>query len=142
MFPRLQFPLVSSVVVRRPSRQMSTRPSFWKSAAPSPPKTATTFAAQHSLPRLPVAPLAPSLVKLKESLRPLAWSDTEYAAAEKKIDQFANSPQAAELHARLVKRAAETSHWLEQWWDDLAYLGYRDSVRTRCFDHHFFSLSF
>jgi hypothetical protein len=30
----------------------------------------------------------------------------------------------------LLERDAERKHWLEGWWDDIAYLGYRDSVCT------------
>ena len=123
-------------------RNLNTRPMHsnqrvWKSAAPPPPAHTTTFAAQSTLPRLPVAPLAPSLTKLKQTLKPLAWSHAEYAEAEKKIDHFAKSPLAAQLHARLVERAAENPHWLESWWDDLAYLGYRDSVRPQSSDHSY-----
>jgi carnitine O-acetyltransferase len=116
---------------------MSIRSKSWKSVAPGPSSlTAPTFAAQASLQRLPVPDLASALVTLKESIVPLAWSDQEYAAAEKKIDQFARSTQATELIARLLTRAQETNNWLESWWDDAAYLSYRDSV---CLTISFFS---
>jgi carnitine O-acetyltransferase len=109
-------------------RTMATRPASWKSAAPLALNNSTTYAAQPKLPRLPVADLDTSLSKLKTSLRPLAWNGAEYAAAEQKIDEFVKSGKAAELYARLLKHAEGKSHWLEEWWDDIAYLGYRDSV--------------
>ena len=50
--------------------------------------------------------------------------------AVKALDEFGSSAYARELQDRLQKRSEEPGrvHWLEEWWDDLAYLGYRDSV--------------
>jgi len=100
---------------------MSARPILWKSVPPQ-------LTSLH-LPSLPVPDLIPSLSALKDSLKPFALSDQEYAAAIDKIDHFISTKQASQLHSRLLKRAQQTPHWLEQWWDDTAYLGYRDSVR-------------
>ncbi|KAF5336707.1 hypothetical protein D9758_015079 [Tetrapyrgos nigripes] len=88
---------------------------------------------------LPVPDLELTLDKLKESLRPIAWSDEEYAAVERKIDEFGKDKQQGPmLHKRLVQRAQEKDHWLEEWWDDGGYLGYRDSFTLRAdgFDDH------
>lgn len=104
-----------------------TRPQNWKALAPAP-SPGPTFAAQSALPRLPVPALADTLANLKESLRPIAWDAGEYAQAVRTVDEFATGP-AQELHARLESRARQTAHWLEEWWDDAAYLTYRDSVR-------------
>ncbi|EPQ56572.1 acyltransferase ChoActase/COT/CPT [Gloeophyllum trabeum ATCC 11539] len=101
---------------------MSSRPKDWKKAAPP-----LAFAGQSALPKLPVPALPATLARLKDSLKPLAWTDNEYELAAAKIDDFARG-QGPELQARLLKRADETEHWLEEWWDDGAYLGYRDSV--------------
>jgi carnitine O-acetyltransferase len=87
----------------------------------------TTFAAQASLLKLPVPELPVTLTRLKEALKPLAKSELEYTAAVTKIDEFGRG-KGIELQDRLLKRNAETIHWLEGWWDDLGYLGYRDSV--------------
>jgi carnitine O-acetyltransferase len=40
------------------------------------------------------------------------------------------SPQSAELQKRLEARAAEPGmlSWLSEWWNDVAYMGYRDPV--------------
>ncbi|KAI0940904.1 hypothetical protein AcV7_003152 [Taiwanofungus camphoratus] len=103
-----------------------TRPQNWKALAPAP-SPGPTFAAQSALPRLPVPALADTLANLKESLRPIAWDAGEYAQAVRTVDEFATGP-AQELHARLESRARQTAHWLEEWWDDAAYLTYRDSV--------------
>ncbi|KAJ7066391.1 acyltransferase ChoActase/COT/CPT [Mycena amicta] len=104
-----------------------TQPADWKKAAPEPPTGTETFAAQPALPSLPVPDLKTTLTRLRESLKPLAWSDVELAGVEAKIAEFENG-QGPELHARLLERAKQHRHWLEEWWDNGAYVGYRDSV--------------
>lgn len=108
--------------------KLARRPENWKAAAPDPLPNSLTFASQSTLPKLPVPALHDTLSRLKDSLRPIAWSDAEYNAIDKKIDFFAANEGPA-LHSRLLKRAEDTQHWLENWWDDGGYLGYRDSVR-------------
>ena len=103
------------------------RPTDWKSAAPSPPTGSITFAAQATLPKLPVLPLGPTLERLKDTLVPIAHSQAELADAQRKIDGFANGI-GPELQRRLEEHAQYKPHWLEEWWDDGAYLSYRDSV--------------
>ena len=109
----------------------TARPANWKSLAP-PPRPGPAFAGQAALPRLPVPALADTTLKLKESLQPIAWSAQELEDAARTVDAFAASDFARELQDRLVKRSEEPGrlHWLEEWWDDLAYMGYRDSVST------------
>lgn len=112
-------------------RQMAkftrNRPLHWKASAPEPLPSTLTFAAQRNLPRLPVPALEDTVVRLKETLKPIAWSEAEFNTVSKKIDDFAatNGP---ELQVRLLKRASQRPHWLEEWWDDTGYMGYRDSV--------------
>ncbi|KAI0364352.1 carnitine acetyl transferase [Pilatotrama ljubarskyi] len=107
----------------------ATRPPHWKHLAP-PPLPGPTFAAQSSLPRLPVPALHDTLAKLRHSLSPIASSDTEYAHALNAVDDFATSEYAHELQRRLQQRAADPDrpHWLEEWWDDWSYMAFRDSV--------------
>ncbi|KAK2463609.1 hypothetical protein APHAL10511_004360 [Amanita phalloides] len=102
--------------------KLSNRPHDWKAAAPPLP-----LESQRTLPKLPVPELDKTLARLKETLRPIAWSDQEYSTLEKKINEFA-AAKGPELQRRLLRRYDQTPHWLEQWWDDTAYLGYRDSV--------------
>lgn len=115
---------------RKLSISNATRPANWKAAAPSS-LPGPTFAAQASLPKLPVPELSETLAKLKDTLRPIAWTDAEYNDAVRKIDEF-GSTAGPELQKRLLARAQESGrlHWFEEWWDDLAYMGYRDSVST------------
>ncbi|KAK7056386.1 hypothetical protein VNI00_002940 [Paramarasmius palmivorus] len=106
---------------------LAARPENWKAAAPAAPPDSQTYAAQASLPRLPVPELPETLKKLKESLKPIAWNEEEYDAVSKKVDEFAKG-KGPELQARLKEWANGREHWLEEWWDDGGYLGYRDST--------------
>ncbi|PSR72459.1 hypothetical protein PHLCEN_2v11673 [Hermanssonia centrifuga] len=107
----------------------TTRPPNWKSQAPTP-IPGETFAAQTSLPRLPVPPLVQTLDKLTSTLRPIAYSAEEFQEVKQKILELGKAGGFGEtLQKRLEQRASEREHWLEEWWDDGGYLGYRDSVR-------------
>jgi carnitine O-acetyltransferase len=110
-------------MLARPLRTVMSRPLNWKASAPAlPPR-------QPSLPKLPIPDLPATLTRLKDALNPLAVSNAEYAVAVSKIDEFGRGAGNV-LHNRLLERDAEREHWLEEWWDDIAYLGYRDSVCT------------
>lgn len=104
------------------------RPQNWKALAPPVPN----FANQpNSLPSLPLPSLPTTLQRLKDSLRPLARSTQEFASVCQKIDDFARtSGPGPVLQQLLLQRKNERDHWLEEWWDDLGYLTYRDSVRS------------
>jgi carnitine O-acetyltransferase len=85
---------------------------------------------QASLPHLPVPPLASTLAKYLETIRP-HLTPSEYAHSESTVRAFGALAQAAELQRRLEARAAEpggTVNWLADWWNETAYMAYRDPV--------------
>lgn len=84
---------------------------------------------QASLPHLPVPPISSTLAKYLESVKPHLTS-AEFTRTEAVVREFGSSPQAAELQKRLEARAAdpEIKSWLADWWNDAAYMGYRDPV--------------
>jgi carnitine O-acetyltransferase len=86
---------------------------------------------QSSLPRLPVPTLPSTASKYLESVRP-HLSPAAYTHTESVVKTFLASPEATELQRRLENRATqadpEIKNWLSQWWNDYAYLGYRDPV--------------
>ena len=108
---------------------MSKPPADWKARAPAPPQGCAISKAQNSLQRLPVPALQDTLTRLRESLVPIAHSPEELKETERRVRDFERG-LASELHTRLLKRQKETEHWLEEWWDKNAYMGYRDSVRA------------
>jgi carnitine O-acetyltransferase len=88
---------------------------------------------QASLPHLPVPPLASTLSKYLESLRP-HLSPAEYARSESIVRAFGASEQARELQRRLEARASDegagavVKNWLADWWNETAYMAFREPV--------------
>lgn len=84
---------------------------------------------QASLPKLPVPTLTSTGAKYIESVRP-HLINSEFATTQSIVNEFLKSNQAAELQKRLEARAAEpgTKNWLSDWWNETAYMGYRDPV--------------
>jgi carnitine O-acetyltransferase len=82
---------------------------------------------QKSLPKLIVPSLDETCQRYLNSVKPLA-SIAEYSQTMSNVQAFKDTigPQ---LQTRLQSRAAEKSEsWLLQWWNDYAYMGYRDPV--------------
>ncbi|KAJ2019529.1 Carnitine O-acetyltransferase mitochondrial [Coemansia sp. RSA 2337] len=98
------------------------------------------FAQQGQLPRLPVPSLQKTLAKYSESLEPLLPSD-KLAYSKRVIHEFGESAQGQELQRRLEARAQDPScaNWLEEWWNDLSYMGYRDPVIPYVSYHYSFN---
>jgi len=84
---------------------------------------------EKSLPRLPVPTLSSTAAKYLETVQPLV-SPGQYKETKSAIEQFIASDQGKELQRRLQERAAEPGRasWLSDWWNDVAYMGYRDPV--------------
>lgn len=93
--------------------------------------TSKLFQYQDSLPSLPVPPLAQSLRIYKDSIKPfypLAENDPQFIKYAAIIDKFAASKDAAALQEKLESLAAKERNWLSVYWDNYAYLDYRDPV--------------
>lgn len=84
---------------------------------------------QSSLPNLPVPSLSSTAQKYLETVRPHV-DDTAFAATQAAVAEFIESPLAADLQNQLETRAKEEGRksWLSDWWNDVAYMGYRDPV--------------
>ena len=85
---------------------------------------------EHSLPRLPVPSLAETAAKYLKSLRPLL-SPQDFATTERAVKEFVKVGGIGEkLQSKLLARAQDPQckNWLAEWWDEAAYLGYRDPV--------------
>ena len=84
---------------------------------------------QASLPRLPVPTLSSTASKYLETVRPPLTS-SEFSSTQSAVKEFLESGQVAELQKRLEARASDPAvkNWLADWWNDVAYMGYRDPV--------------
>ncbi|OTB15643.1 hypothetical protein K445DRAFT_111732 [Daldinia sp. EC12] len=85
---------------------------------------------QDSLPRLPVPTLQETAARYLKSLHPLL-SPNEYATSKKAVDEFIKPGGAGEeLQEKLIARREDphVKNWLYEWWNDAAYLSYRDPV--------------
>ncbi|KAG8694261.1 Carnitine O-acetyltransferase mitochondrial, partial [Ceratobasidium sp. 394] len=81
------------------------------------------------LPELPVPDLSSTARKYLDSVKALT-TDAEFTQTKAAVDEFVASPQAKQLQQRLKDRAATPGieNWLADWWNDVAYMGYRDPV--------------
>lgn len=85
---------------------------------------------QESLPRLPVPTLEETAARYVKSLHPLLSPD-EFAASKKAVGQFIRPGGVGEkLQKKLIARREDpkVKNWMYEWWNDAAYLSYRDPV--------------
>ncbi|KAF5106709.1 hypothetical protein DV452_002023 [Geotrichum candidum] len=85
---------------------------------------------QESLPHLPVPSLEETAAKYLRSVIPLVTPD-EFARTEAAVKDFIRPGGAGQqLQKKLEARASDPSikNWLYDWWNDAAYLTYRDPV--------------
>lgn len=85
---------------------------------------------QTNLPKLPVPVLSETLQKYLKSVHPIVSAE-EYKRTEQAVKDFeAPGGLGQQLQQRLVARAQDPSvvNWMEEWWNDQAYMGYRDPV--------------
>jgi len=85
---------------------------------------------QESLPKLPVPKLEETAARYVKSLKALL-SPVELAASTKAVQEFIKPGGVGEqLQQRLVAKREDpnTKNWIYEWWNDAAYLSYRDPV--------------
>ncbi|KAH7022468.1 acyltransferase ChoActase/COT/CPT [Ilyonectria destructans] len=85
---------------------------------------------QDSLPRLPVPSLDETAKRYLKTLHPLL-SPAEYEASEKAVQEFIRpGGVGSKLQEKLTARRedANTKNWIYDWWNEAAYLAYRDPV--------------
>ncbi|PTD12093.1 Carnitine O-acetyltransferase, mitochondrial [Fusarium culmorum] len=85
---------------------------------------------QDSLPRLPVPTLEETASRYLKTLHPLL-SASEYEASKKAVDEFVRpGGVGSKLQEKLVAKREDpnTKNWIYEWWNDAAYLSYRDPV--------------
>lgn len=87
---------------------------------------------QSQLPRLPVPEICETLGLLRDTVIPLAESESEKQEFLSALQEFEESDHAQTLQQRLVNRCnneiGDDSSWLSIWWNQLGYLQVRDPV--------------
>ncbi|KAK9365743.1 acyltransferase ChoActase/COT/CPT [Lipomyces kononenkoae] len=85
---------------------------------------------QDSLPRLPVPTLQQTAERYLKSVRPLVSQD-QFNNTVKVVQKFiSNEGEGPALQKKLLAKAADpkVKNWVYDWWNDAAYLTYRDPV--------------
>jgi len=85
---------------------------------------------EDSLPRLPVPTLEETSKRYLRSVQPLL-NKAEFEATKKAVDAFVKPGSIGqELQKRLRARRDDPKHknWIYEWWNEAAYLAYRDPV--------------
>lgn len=88
-----------------------------------PEDAPATFDKDDSLPHLPLPKLEETLERYYESLKPFGTKE-ELKISRKIIDEFKKG-EGKKLHALIETKAKETKNWVEDWWENLAYLSLR-----------------
>lgn len=93
------------------------------------PRKGPMLTYQSSLSKLPVPTLSSTISKYLETVRPHLTAQ-EYAHTTAVARDFENSALGKELQSRLEARRNEEGResWLADWWNDAAYMAYRDPV--------------
>lgn len=81
---------------------------------------------QLQLPHLPVPALNDTIAKYLRSVEPYLTAE-QLEETKAKAQAFAKGP-GQQLQGRLEEFASTQDNWLAAWWDDYAYLAYRDPV--------------
>ncbi|KAG5951993.1 hypothetical protein E4U53_001843 [Claviceps sorghi] len=85
---------------------------------------------QNSLPRLPVPTLEETATRYLKSLHPIL-SESEYANSKAVVREFVRPGGVGnKLQQKLIARREDPQikNWIYDWWNDAAYLAYRDPV--------------
>lgn len=85
---------------------------------------------QDSLPRLPVPTLEETAKRYLKTLHPLL-SSAEFENSKKAVAEFVEPGGiGSKLQEKLIAKREDpsTRNWIYEWWNDAAYLSYRDSV--------------
>jgi carnitine O-acetyltransferase len=87
------------------------------------------FGHQERLGKLPIPSLGETASRFLLSVKPLAASNEQYEETKRKLESFLAN-EAPVLQKRLIEKDihAGDKSWLIEWWNEYAYMGYRDPV--------------
>lgn len=90
------------------------------------------LAQEAELPGLPIPTIESTAEKYLESTRP-HLTPSEFRTTQLAVNDFLSSSLVKRLQTRLEERAVKEknegrNNWLSEWWNDVAYMAYRDPV--------------
>lgn len=106
-----------------------TRSSHLPQGYVEDPSAPTMLRFEALLPRLPVPTLSSTGAKYLETVQP-HLTPAEFEHTQSIVKSFVQSGLGKKLQERLQTRAADPDikNWLADWWNDVAYMAYRDPV--------------
>ncbi|EGD93637.1 carnitine acetyl transferase [Trichophyton tonsurans CBS 112818] len=119
-------PHLTSLQTMAPRRAASSVPAGYKEDL----SKGKMLRFEDSLPKLPVPTLEETGRRYLKSVHPLLSAE-EYKTTEKAVSDFIKPGGEGEvLQKRLIARSEDpkTDNWLYEWWNQSAYLAYRDPV--------------
>ncbi|KFY58572.1 hypothetical protein V497_04755 [Pseudogymnoascus sp. VKM F-4516 (FW-969)] len=122
----LQSMRTSRIVTPAMTRNNSSLPAGYKEDNSKGPM----LRYEESLPKLPVPTLEETAARYVKSVHPLV-SATEFEHTKKAVAEFVQPGGIGEkLQKKLIARREDpkTANWIYEWWNDAAYLSYRDPV--------------
>lgn len=117
---------ISKTFAMAPARKQSSLPAGYKEDSTK----GAMLRFEDSLPKLPVPTLEETSKRYLRSVRPLLSKD-EFEKTSKAVESFvASGSLGQELQKRLVAKREDASvrNWIIDWWNNDAYLAYRDPV--------------
>ncbi|KAL6245434.1 Carnitine O-acetyltransferase mitochondrial [Rhinocladiella similis] len=129
--PRSSLAVKAFTMAPANKRKASTTKQFWVTEEYREDKSkGAMLRFEDSLPRLPVPSLEETSARYLKSLHPLL-SKEEFAASQKAVAAF-NQPGSLgqKLQERLIAKARDpkVKNWIIDWWNEAAYLAYKDPV--------------
>ncbi|KAL8298581.1 hypothetical protein RB597_006648 [Gaeumannomyces tritici] len=118
------------ITMASPSRRSNSSSSSLPAGYAEDKSKGAMLRFQDSLPRLPVPTLEETASRYLRTLKPIL-SQAELEASTRAVQEFIKPGGAgAKLQEKLVARREDPKHrnWLHEWWNDAAYLSYRDPV--------------
>ena len=107
---------------------------FYRQKMPSRKKSSVSpmLAHEADLPALPIPTISSTAEKYLESTRP-HLTPAEFRTTQLAVNDFLSSSLVKRLQTRLEERAMKEqnegrNNWLSEWWNDVAYMAYRDPV--------------
>ena len=114
----------SSLQITMPiKRALQTTPPKLNTASSQKP----LYASDNTIPSLPVPTLDSTFNKYLETIQPHA-TPQEFQHSTSLVRSFLATDYSRTLQSRLEQRAKEKRSWLSEWWNEVAYMGYRGRV--------------